>query len=163
MNWERQSTLLIEGLKNKGMTQTDLARELFKIKKPTPGNTQIINNWRHNRQGITIRRVKEVCDIVGHHHHPRDEETTNFKVIYDADLIVNLEENQKEKASPPDRLAAIINQSFLTDSGRELAVPASETVRNAFPTWRGAPASPPHWLAMQLQTPPQRKTPLVAS
>ena len=65
MNWERQSTLLIEGLKKKGMTQTDLARELFKVKKPTPGSTQIINNWRRNKQGITIRRVKEVCEIVG--------------------------------------------------------------------------------------------------
>ncbi len=40
--------------------------------------------------------VDEVCDIVGHHHAPRDEETTNFKVLYDADLIVNkLEQYQK--------------------------------------------------------------------
>ncbi len=53
--------------------------------------------------------------------HPREKETTNFKAIYDADLIVNLEENQKEKASSPNGLASIIDQSFLTDSGRELA------------------------------------------
>jgi len=66
--------------------------------------------------------IEEVCDIVGHHHHPRDVETTNFKAIYDADLIVNLEENQKDKASSPERLASIIDQSFLTDSGRELAI-----------------------------------------
>ena len=66
--------------------------------------------------------IEEVCDIVGHHHHPREKETTNFKAIYDADLIVNLEENQKEKASSPERLASIIDGSFLTDSGRELAI-----------------------------------------
>jgi HD superfamily phosphodiesterase len=65
--------------------------------------------------------IEEVCDMVGHHHHPRAEETTNFKALYDADLIVNLEENQKERASSPERLAAIIDHSFLTDSGRELA------------------------------------------
>jgi len=65
--------------------------------------------------------IEEVCDIVGHHHHPRAEETTNFKALYDADLIVNLEENQKDRTSSQERLAAIIDKSFLTDSGRELA------------------------------------------
>ncbi|MCI5210093.1 MAG: HDIG domain-containing protein, partial [Candidatus Electrothrix sp. ATG2] len=33
--------------------------------------------------------INEVCDIIGHHHAPRDEETVNFMVLYDADLIVN--------------------------------------------------------------------------
>jgi hypothetical protein len=65
--------------------------------------------------------IDEVCDIVGHHHHPRPEETINFKALYDADLIVNLEENQKEKPSAPERLAQIVGQSFLTESGRKLA------------------------------------------
>ena len=40
--------------------------------------------------------IKEVCDIVGHSHHPRVEETANFKVLYDADQLVNAE----EKAAP---------------------------------------------------------------
>jgi HD superfamily phosphodiesterase len=74
------------------------------------------------RLGAREELIDEVCDIVGHHHHPRAEETVNFKVLYDADLIVNLEENQKETASTPERLASIIDMSFLTDSGRELAI-----------------------------------------
>ena len=65
--------------------------------------------------------IEEVCDIIGHHHHPRDEETPNFKVLYDADLIANLEEKQKEKASDPDRLEEVIETAFLTQSGREEA------------------------------------------
>ncbi len=65
--------------------------------------------------------IDEVCDIVGHHHHPREEETLNFKVLYDADLITNLEEAQKEKPLEKARLEAIINKSFLTQSGRERA------------------------------------------
>ena len=65
--------------------------------------------------------IEEVCDIIGHHHHPRAEETSNFKVLYDADLIVNLEEKQKEKASDPDRLEEMIETAFLTKSGREEA------------------------------------------
>lgn len=65
--------------------------------------------------------IEEICDIVGHHHNPREEETTNFKVVYDADLIVNLEEMQKEKPSDPEHLARIVNKSFLTKSGAALA------------------------------------------
>ena len=65
--------------------------------------------------------VDEVCDIVGHHHHPGPEETVNFKAVYDADLIVNLQENQEEKSSDTGRVGAILDKSFLTESGRALA------------------------------------------
>ena len=62
-----------------------------------------------------------MCDIIGHHHTPRADETINFKVVYDADLIANLEEKQKETATPPEHLAKIIEKSFLTKSGQDLA------------------------------------------
>ena len=65
--------------------------------------------------------IEEVCDIVGHHHHPRPDDTTNFRVLYDADLITNLEENQKDDPSEPERIKKIIEKSFLTDSGKKLA------------------------------------------
>lgn len=65
--------------------------------------------------------IEEVCDIIGHHHTPRSEETINFKVLYDADLIVNLEEQQQESPSPQEHLAKIVNSSFLTEEGAEIA------------------------------------------
>jgi HD superfamily phosphohydrolase YqeK/Zn ribbon nucleic-acid-binding protein len=66
--------------------------------------------------------VEEVCDIVGHHHHPRQEEEINFKCLYDADMIANLEENHDKQPSDPDRLTDIINKSFLTETGKALAI-----------------------------------------
>jgi len=69
------------------------------------------------RLGAKAELIAEVCDIVGHHHHPRDEETINFKVLYDSDLIVNLEENHTEKPMVADQLEKIIRKSFLTESG----------------------------------------------
>ena len=63
----------------------------------------------------------EVCDIVGHHHHPREEETLNFKALYDADLITNLEEEGKDKPMDKDRIEKIIAKSFLTEAGRDSA------------------------------------------
>lgn len=65
--------------------------------------------------------IDEVCDIVGHHHHPRPEETVNFKVVYDADRIANLEEKQKKSPIDADRLSHLVDSEFLTTSGRELA------------------------------------------
>ena len=62
--------------------------------------------------------VEEVCDIVGHHHHPREDDTVNFKVVYDADLIVNLEEGQKDNPKTNDELEALIDKAFLTESGK---------------------------------------------
>ncbi len=61
--------------------------------------------------------IDEVCDIVGHHHHPRPEETVNYKVLYDANLITNLEESHVETPMDPDRLESVIEKSFLTEAG----------------------------------------------
>lgn len=65
--------------------------------------------------------IDEVCDIIAHHHHPRAEETINYKAVYDADLIVNLEEGQKEKGLNAEEFTGLIEKNFLTESGRKLA------------------------------------------
>ncbi len=71
--------------------------------------------------GATQELIDEVCDIVGHHHHPRQEETSNFKILYDADLIVNLEEKHKEAPIAVEKLREILEKSFLTEGGKQLA------------------------------------------
>ncbi len=68
-----------------------------------------------------VALIDEVCDIIGHHHSPRKEETLNFKVLYDADLIVNLDDKQKESPSSQEHLQKIISKSFLTETGRRVA------------------------------------------
>jgi len=74
-----------------------------------------------NKLGAKEQLIDEICDIIGHHHHPRPEETINFKVVYDSDLIVNLEEKHKESPMDNERLSQIIEKSFLTDNGRKTA------------------------------------------
>ena len=61
--------------------------------------------------------IDEVCDIIGHHHQPRDEETINFKVLYDADLIVNLAEKFQESPPTAEQFEKILASSFLTAAG----------------------------------------------
>jgi hypothetical protein len=87
----------------------------------------------HQKEGIPIAReiltrlgargelVDEVCHIIGHHHDPEDEESLNFKIVYDADLIVSLEEQHKDRKADVARLAEIIEKDMLTDAGTRLA------------------------------------------
>jgi hypothetical protein len=65
--------------------------------------------------------IREVCDIIGHHHHPRVEETVNFKAVYDADLIANIEDNRKEKELDKEKTEKLISTAFLTESGKRHA------------------------------------------
>lgn len=65
--------------------------------------------------------IKEVCDIIGHHHDPGTDETVNFKVIYDADLVANLEEKYTRQKPTKEEITEIIKNKFLTESGRTLA------------------------------------------
>ncbi|MBA3017366.1 MAG: HD domain-containing protein [Proteobacteria bacterium] len=71
--------------------------------------------------GANKELIEEVCDIIAHHHHPPSDASLNFKIIYDADLIVNLEEKQKKNPVDNERLAEVIEKSFLTETGRKEA------------------------------------------
>ncbi|MBW2029843.1 MAG: HD domain-containing protein [Deltaproteobacteria bacterium] len=65
--------------------------------------------------------IDEVCDIVGHHHHPRPDDDINFKSVYDADLIANLEEKHKKDPADRQSVDVKIEELFMTGSGRRLA------------------------------------------
>ena len=71
--------------------------------------------------GAADEMIEEVTDIVVHHHHPRSEETVNFKAVYDADLIANLEDKQKEDPLEIAELGKIIEKRFLTETGKKVA------------------------------------------
>ena len=71
--------------------------------------------------GAREELIEEVCDIIAHHHHPRSGDSINFKIVYDSDLLENLDEKQKKKPMGADKLKVIIAKSFLTEGGREMA------------------------------------------
>jgi len=63
--------------------------------------------------------VDEICQIITHHHSPGKANTRNFKLIYDADWLVNLREEVDIKDKV--KLRELIDKIFLTNSGKELA------------------------------------------
>ncbi|OGO19290.1 MAG: hypothetical protein A2144_08355 [Chloroflexi bacterium RBG_16_50_9] len=63
--------------------------------------------------------IEEVCEIIAHHHSPGKIDTQNFKILYDADWLVNLKDEYdiRDKA----KLSSIIDKVFLTSNGKALA------------------------------------------
>ena len=92
--------------------------------KSTEGQLQEIEGppvAREILESLSINEeiIKEVCEIVGCHHSPGEIETMNFKIMWDADWLVNLPDiyDIKDKR----KLAKIINKTFMTKSGLEKA------------------------------------------
>ncbi len=71
------------------------------------------------RLGFERNQIEEICQIIAHHHSPGRINTQNFKILYDADWLVNL----KDEYDIQDRnkLSRIIDKVFLTQSGNTLA------------------------------------------
>ncbi len=60
--------------------------------------------------------INEVCEIIGHHHRPGHVNTQNFKILYDADWLVNLGDEYNVRDAT--KLSRIIDRVFLTARGR---------------------------------------------
>jgi hypothetical protein len=69
--------------------------------------------------GMRMEDIEEICEIIAHHHSPGIITTSNFKILYDADLLVNIEEEMNTKDC--SKLRSLIEKSFLTPTGKALA------------------------------------------
>jgi HD domain-containing protein len=63
--------------------------------------------------------IAEVCAIIASHHSPGEVETDNFRVIWDADWLVNL--GEECDLSDREKISGIIGKTFMTGTGKRLA------------------------------------------
>jgi len=68
---------------------------------------------------ISSRTIREVCGIIASHHSPGELDTDNFRILWDADWLVNLgdEYDMKDKK----KMRNIIEKTFLTETGKDIA------------------------------------------
>ena len=71
------------------------------------------------RLGLDEPTIEHVCQIVGHHHSDLVIDTPEFRIIWDADWLVNLAE--EAEGWDADRLTGAIERIFRTQAGREKA------------------------------------------
>lgn len=69
--------------------------------------------------GLDQEKTSLACAIVGSHHTTDAIPSIEFKVMWDADMLVNLEEIIENKS--PEDLSRIIERSFVTEKGKEIA------------------------------------------
>lgn len=69
--------------------------------------------------GLDPARIEHVCRIIADHHSARDIDTLEFRVLWDADQLVNLQEDSAGVHEP--RQEALIASLFRTGQGRQLA------------------------------------------
>lgn len=69
--------------------------------------------------GFPQDEIDEICMIIAHHHSPGKINTLNFKIVSDADWLVNLQDEVDIKDKI--KLRKIIDKIFLTDTGKKIA------------------------------------------
>jgi len=69
--------------------------------------------------GYEDENIYEICAMIAHHHTPGPNDSTNFKVLYDADWLVNLRD--EVDTNDKVKLAKAIDKIFLTESGKSTA------------------------------------------
>ncbi|NOR66494.1 MAG: HD domain-containing protein [Woeseiaceae bacterium] len=72
-----------------------------------------------NKYDISSEVIEHVCRIIANHHSAKEIDTTEFRVIWDADWLVNIPTDFPD-ASDED-LRAIIEKRFKTREGRRIA------------------------------------------
>ena len=72
-------------------------------------------------EGLNVQKevADEICDIVAHHHSPGEAESLNFQILYEADWLVNLEEEGISKDR--EKVKEVVQKVFKTATGKELA------------------------------------------
>ena len=64
--------------------------------------------------------IDHVCRIVGSHHSAKDIDTPEFRIIWDADRLVNIPDEYPNAGR--ERLSELIEKVFKTAEGKQLAM-----------------------------------------
>ena len=71
------------------------------------------------RYDIDAEAVEHICKIIANHHSAKDIDTTEFRIILDADRLVNISEEYPDASQ--DKLQKLINNKFKTQEGDKIA------------------------------------------
>lgn len=83
------------------------------------------------RHGVDAERIDHVSRIIAGHHTARDIDTPEFRLIWDADHLVNFQDDGLPEGG--EGREALIDRVFRTDAGRRLARPVPAAAGEAQP------------------------------
>jgi putative nucleotidyltransferase with HDIG domain len=71
------------------------------------------------KDDIPAEAIEHICKIIANHHSDKNINTIEFRIVWDADQIVNLRTDSSEVSN--EKLQEIIDKRFKTDEGRRIA------------------------------------------
>jgi putative nucleotidyltransferase with HDIG domain len=71
------------------------------------------------KYNIPAEVIKHICRIIANHHSAKDIDTIEFRIIWDADWLVNMSLDFRN--AKKEELKKIINKVFRTDDGNKIA------------------------------------------
>jgi hypothetical protein len=74
-----------------------------------------------SKLGANEQLSNKVCAIIAHQQQPASEENKEFNIVYDANLIANLEEEHKNSPVEQTRFVELIDSVLRTEGGRQEA------------------------------------------
>ena len=69
--------------------------------------------------GLGFDKIEHVCKIIANHHSAKNIDTPEFRVIWDADWLVNIPDECADMTK--ERLTSFIEKIFKTSKGKQLA------------------------------------------
>jgi hypothetical protein len=72
-----------------------------------------------NDDGFDSEKIEHICKIIANHHSAKNIDTLEFRIIWDADWLVNIPDECGEMGK--DKLRGFIEKIFKTNKGRQLA------------------------------------------
>ena len=104
------------GMKEKKVTHQGFDGSNRDVSEGSPVARQILM-----KLGARDELIEEVCDIVAHHQRAEAGNSVNHRVVYDADMIANLEERENITPKGSEVLAGEIETLLFTQTGKKVA------------------------------------------
>lgn len=89
---------------------------VYQEKEGPPIANNILKNYNYNTD-----EINHICNIIANHHSDLNIDTIEFKILWDADWLVNLKEEGIIKKKSKDELSKFIEKIFKTKTGKQIA------------------------------------------
>jgi len=71
------------------------------------------------RYDVAAEAIEHICRIIANHHSAKDIDTTEFRIVWDADWLVNIPADFP--GASKEKLQEIVEKTFKTNEGRKIA------------------------------------------
>ena len=72
--------------------------------------------------------IEHICRIIANHHNPRGIDTLEFRIVWDADWLVNIPD--EFDMNDTNRISKLVEQNFKTKRGKQLGLHLTDPDRN---------------------------------